>query len=364
MTPESQRAGLAALTRMADTPPTIPLPTVIGPGPDQLLQLEAERRAWNDQAFRDRRTMHARKKLPGWLSPVRAVLLAAGTAIAVIAGTGGGFALAAQSAPKTAPPGAIFGCVTYGSRVLEHVYTVGSNFPGCPSGSFAVTVESVAGKTGPAGPQGPAGPAGPQGPAGSNGTNGTNGASYQPVTASAQTDITNDQDSGNHGNWAVDTITRQITVTRHGQVAVSHCGGTATNGITTCWYYTALMTDTGSFTTDSGASSPQAGAAINGVVSGTISGGSSYEFYASGGAPDGTLVPATLDASSSGTNSGDWPERFFPAGTSFGGMNEINWSYTYNAPATCETWTDAFDNSGGSLAADGDIAGVNACKAS
>ena len=42
-------------------------------------------------------------------------------------------------------------------------------------------------------------------------------------------------------------------------------------------------------------------------------------------------------------------------------MNEINWTYTYNAPNTCETWTDAYNNGGGSQSGDGDIAGINNC---
>lgn len=295
----------------------------------------------------------------------RWIITAAAVPLIVMTGIGTSYAATAvaSASAATAPASNLYGCVTAG-RALTGVYTAPGNFKGCPSG-FAVTVTSgtagaagpkgATGATGPAGAQGPAGATGPQGPAGPS------GASYQPVTASAQTDITNDADSGNNGNWALDTLTRQMTVTRHGQAAVSNCGGTATNGITGCWYYTALLTDSGSFTTDSGAKSPQAGVTINGVLSGEITGGSSFEFYAASGAPDGTLVPASLDASTAGTDSSDWPERFFPAGTAFGDVNEINWSYTYNAPATCETWTDAFDNTDGSLAADGDITGVNSC---
>lgn len=273
---------------------------------------------------------------------------------AVLAIGGTGVALAASSASVTAGPKPVS---LYGCEASGHVTVTLLSSPSasCPSGTTLVVV-GARGATGPAGPKGTTGATGAQGPAGPS------GAGYQPVTASAQTDITSDADSGNHGNWAVDTLTRQVTVTRHGQAAVSNCGGTATNGITTCWYYSALMTDTGSFTTDVGASSPNAGTAISGVLSGTISGGSSYEWYASSGTPDATLVPATLDASSSGTGSSDWPERFFPSGTSFGGMNEINWSYNYLAPTTCETWSDSYDNSGGSSATAGDITGVNACK--
>ena len=287
-------------------------------------------------------------------------------AVCAVAVLGGGTAIAAVAASSSASPsvsipaGTLHGCVAGSGRTMEHVYESNTSGTSCPSGSFLVYwgVTGPKGATGAAGAKGATGAAGatgPQGPAGPS------GAGYEPVTASAQTDITNDADSGNNGNWAVDTLTRQMTVTRHAAAPASDCGGTATNGVTACWFYTALMTDEGSFTTDSGAKSPNAGVTINGVLSGSINGGSSYEFYASSGSPDGTLVPATLDASTSGTNSSDWPERFFAPGTSFGDVNEINWSYTYNAPKTCETWTDAFNNGGGSSSSAGDITGVNAC---
>ncbi|HVT68948.1 MAG TPA: hypothetical protein VHF26_14450 [Trebonia sp.] len=186
------------------------------------------------------------------------------------------------------------------------------------------------------------------------------------VTATATTSIYDDTDTTQHGPWAVDTLTRNMVITRHGQVAASNCGGTATNGITSCWFYTAQMTDNGTFKTIAGADSPQAGTPIAGTLAGTLIGGSAYEFYATSGTPDASLVPTTFDADANGgTNSTDWPERFFPGNgaTSFGDMNEINWTYTYNAPSTCETWTDAYNNSSGALPADGDITGVNHCGA-
>jgi hypothetical protein len=296
---------------------------------------------------------------------------AAITAALTVALVGGGVALAATQASSSSPAvaipaGTIHVCVTGPQRLVEHDFESNTSGTSCPAGSFlewwnvtgpkgATGAAGAKGATGATGAKGATGATGPQGPAGPS------GAGYEPVTASAQTDITNDADSGNNGNWAVDTLTRQMTVTRHAAAPASDCGGTATNGVTACWFYTALMTDEGSFTTDSGAKSPNAGVTINGVLSGGINGGSSYEFYASSGSPDGTLVPATLDASTSGTNSSDWPERFFAPGTSFGDVNEINWSYTYNAPKTCETWTDAFNNGGGSSSSAGDITGVNAC---
>lgn len=325
--------------------------------------------------IKTKRYLHARRILGIPL----AAAAAAGTL--VLAGGGGAaWALASAAVTPDAPATALYQCIQFdksiGQRVAAVNFTSKANYDAylaryggnCPNGGFkettglpggvSVTGASVNGSgdlvlTFSNGTSKDAGHVA--------GTNGTNGTSATPVTATASTAISDDADSGNSGNWAVDTLTRSMTVTRHGAAAVSNCGGTATNGITSCYYYTAAMTDSGSFVTDSGAKSPQAGTAISGVLSGTLSGGSNYEFYSSSGAPDASLVPATFDASA-GSGSGTWPERFFPSGTSFGGVNEINWVYTYSAPTTCEQWTDSYDNSDGSLAADGDISGTNACK--
>jgi hypothetical protein len=192
---------------------------------------------------------------------------------------------------------------------------------------------------------------------------GYTGALPTPVTATASTAVSNRTDSGNHGDWAKDAFTRAVTIQRHGAAAVANCGGTATNGITSCYYYTGSITDSGSFQTISGASSPGAGVPINGVVAGTMSGGSQVEFYASSGAPDGSLVPATF--SGDGVSSTAWVEQFFPAGTAFGsgGSNEINWAYHYGAPSFCQTWDDDYNNGGGASGEGAtDISGVNHCS--
>jgi hypothetical protein len=291
------------------------------------------------------------------------IIAAAAVAVAL---TGGGVAIAATSVspPPMAniiPPGTLHGCVSGSTRVMEHVFESNTSGTTCPAGSFLVYwsvtgPKGATGATGAKGATGATGATGPQGPQGPAGTSAT------PVTATATTSITGDQDSGAHGDWATDTLTRSMTVTKHGAAAVADCGGNATNGITSCYYYTAAMTDTGSFITLAGAKSPQAGADINGTLAGSVSGGSDYEFYATSASPSAADVPATLDASVNGTDSSNWPARFFSSDTKFGGMNEENWVYTYTAPTTCEQWVDAYNNGGGSQAADGDIAGVNACK--
>jgi Collagen triple helix repeat (20 copies) len=215
-----------------------------------------------------------------------------------------------------------------------------------PKGSTgAAGATGTPGSAGATGAQGPAGPAGPQGPAGAPAI----------LSVSASTSVSNHADSGHGGNWAVDAFIRNVTVTRHSAVDVSDCGGAATD----CWFYTGSLTDSGSFSTDSPASSPNHGTTINGTLTGTMSGGSKVQFYASSPTPDASLVPAIL--SGAGKSTDTWVEQFFPAGTVFKGDTLKNWSWTYSAPSTCETWVDALSNNDGTGTGAGDIQGINAC---
>jgi hypothetical protein len=169
------------------------------------------------------------------------------------------------------------------------------------------------------------------------------------VSVMAATNLTNRPDSGLHGNWALDNLTRTVALTRQHAAEASKCGG----GATTCWFYTASLVDNGSFTTIDGAKSPQAGATINGTVTGTVSGGTKIEFYASSGEPNPDGVPVNVDGAGHPTST--WVNAFFPDGTVVTTSNLLNWSWTYSAPATCEKWVNAFDGNSG------DIRGVNAC---
>lgn len=207
------------------------------------------------------------------------------------------------------------------------------------------------------GAQGPAGPAGSAGATGATGPAGPAGASYEPTTATATTAVTNRDDSGNHGNWATDAMSRTVTVTRQGAVSARHCG----SGATACWFYTGTIEDSGTFTTVPGASSPDAGTPITGTQTGNMVGGSKIEFYASSDSPSPATALATVSGDS--PTSSAWAEQLFPAGTQFAGESLTNWSWTYTdtSPANCETWTDAYNNGGGSQAGAGDITGSTHC---
>lgn len=298
---------------------------------------------------------------------------------AALAG-GGALALASSGAPAThaataatIPAGTIHGCIVLnGSRQLEDVYLSNTAGTACPKGTVQAiwSVTGPKGATGATGPKGATGPAGPQGPAGPAGPAGT------PLTVTAVTSLTGRPDSGNDGNWADDDLTRTASVTRHGSVASTDCG----SGAAQCWFYTATVSDSGSFQTIAGAFTPNqdcteandngancSGLAISGTVDGSISGGGTLEFYATSDSPSASGVP-TSDGGTAPTGTSDWYKLFFPAGTGFGLTTNANapwtaWSWSYNAPATCETWTDSYSNGdgNGTFAADGNIAGVNQC---
>jgi hypothetical protein len=305
---------------------------------------------------------------------LRTAIVAAASG-AVVAASAAGALAAPGTAPQqsSAASNTVFACVSGARALYQRQGTA------CPKGykglSWSITgpagPQGPAGTRGPAGAQGKTGPAGPQGPAGPAGPPG-------PATLSvtAVTSLSNRPDSGNAGNWALDAITRTATVTRQGAAPSADCGSAATQ----CWFYTATISDAGSFTTISGADTPNqdctephggpscTGLVISGTVDGSLSGGGTMEFYADSGSPAASGVPT------SGTGSGpadttDWYRLFFPAGTAFGITGNPNapwtaWSWSYSAPDTCESWTDAYSNGDGdgTYAADGNIAGINQCS--
>lgn len=169
------------------------------------------------------------------------------------------------------------------------------------------------------------------------------------TTLTAATAVSDRADSGVHGNWATDSFTRTLSVTRHSEVETSNCGG----GVNHCWFYTGTITDNGTFETAEGALSPESGVAINGTVSGSFNGGSAVEFYASTRPANAAKVPATVTGNDVATS--DWVTLMFADDTSFSSVSLLDWSWTYSAPSTCEQWTNAYDGNSG------DITGVNAC---
>lgn len=256
-----------------------------------------------------------------WFAPLATVV-----ACGIMLGTGAAVAAAAASSSQV-----IHGCVRLSGRAIVDVYT--AKTPKCPSGTFAIHW----------GVQGPAGPAGPAGPSGSNGQDAD-------VIESSVIQVTGHDDSGVGGNWAKDSFARTMTVIRHDAVDASHCGGAAH-----CWFFTGSISDAGSFTSVDGAKDPNTGAStINGIVTGSFNGGASFQFYAD----SGDLRPSSLSTVDGGPGSSDpsWPASFLPGSAHVSGYDLLgSWGWTYNAPATCETWVNS---AAGNL---GNITGVNAC---
>jgi hypothetical protein len=193
---------------------------------------------------------------------------------------------------------------------------------------------------------------GPAGPAGKDGVNGKDGTDAI-VSVTALTSLTNRPDSGANGDWAKDTLTRTVAITKQSAVPASNCGPTAT----TCWFYTGSLIDTGTFTTIDGAKSPgsKPAADINGSVQGSVTGGTRLEFYASSETPNPSLVQGTVDGGGYPTST--WAKQFFPANVVVTDAKLLDWSWTYTAttPNTCEKWVNALAGNSG------DIKGVNVC---
>jgi hypothetical protein len=174
------------------------------------------------------------------------------------------------------------------------------------------------------------------------------------VSVTALSNLTNRPDSGLHGDWAIDTMARTVSITKQGAVPASNCG----TGQTKCYFYTGSMTDSGSFKTIAGAKSPLKGVDINGVLTGTMSGGAKLEFYASSDAPDVSLVQGNVDGPGGDlaeTTTARWVAQFFPASVAVTDAKLNDWAWTYTA-SDCEVHSQSGTGN------EGDIAGVNACK--
>ncbi len=173
---------------------------------------------------------------------------------------------------------------------------------------------------------------------------------------SAETLMTNRPDSGGNGDWANDEFTRKVTIDQQTPTAAINCGVTATQ----CFLIAgAKLTDTdGTFTTISGAFTPNQGlhpgAHITNVVSGKMSGNGEFPSFYASELPDAHMVPATNDGSANPSST--WPELAFPAGTLFAGLTETTFSYTYHHGAL-QHWVDSDTTDSGQSLTAGDITG-------
>jgi|GEM_PF-6650526 len=148
--------------------------------------------------------------------------------------------------------------------------------------------------------------------------------------------ISNDADSGVHGNWAVDAFTENVNVWV-GTDGTSYCANANTTN--------------GAFVT-AGGISPEAGTALASGITGTFTGGENYTFASTSGLalnPDySTTSPQSITIPDSSTAGFSWwVNQVFPSVASSTGSSYVNtYSLTY-VTAHNGTWTDADAVSGG-----------------
>jgi hypothetical protein len=162
--------------------------------------------------------------------------------------------------------------------------------------------------------------------------------------------------SGGNGNWANEDFLREAEIGTQTVVAASNCGLSAT----TCYRITgATLTDAfGTFKSVSGAFTPNQGAPstgghITGVVTGPMSGTAEFGTFFATALPSADGVPEVSVGSANPSST--WPELFFPPGTTFTGLAESAFSYTYRGDG--EQWVDSSSNSDGQVPAAGNITG-------
>lgn len=185
------------------------------------------------------------------------------------------------------------------------------------------------------------------GPAGQDGQDGQDAT----LTITATTAVSNWPETS---GWAVDTFTRTLSVTREHAAESAKCGGTPQ-----CWFYTAQITDNGSFVTAIGHPSPNSSqhATITHTVSGTINGTARMEFYASSPTPAVDNVPTSATAAPKPASTSEWYKLAFAPDTSFAGgrLPAYTWDYTTEH----EHWHDAINpGDDGQGSEDGDITGA------
>lgn len=145
-------------------------------------------------------------------------------------------------------------------------------------------------------------------------------------TVTAHTKISGRPDSGDHGTWANDAMTRTASVRLVSEVALSYCGGSTPTGH--CYHWTGQLSDRGTFTTIPGATSPGAGdlnggrpPAIASAVTGPMFGAYRFDFYSSSKTARAAAMPASENdagkAPGGRSTTDAWVEQFFGATARF-----------------------------------------------
>jgi hypothetical protein len=211
-------------------------------------------------------------------------------------------------------------------------------------------------------------------------------------TVTAVTRLINRNDGGGGPNpWAYDTMTRTLAVTSLGKVTITPAMVTANSALApylgqVMYQYDATLHDVGTFKDIPGQLTPNQGGRYLGdvlkptQVSGPMSGYGDFGLFYSTAKVNSPRtfanegVPIRLkNGQNTAYPSYTWPELAFPAGTSFVGVNEFDFGYVYQVPATVRTvvihgvkhvirtraqnWADTAANGDGQLQHDGNITG-------
>lgn len=189
---------------------------------------------------------------------------------------------------------------------------------------------------------------------------------HNTLCRSATTHLVSRPDSGNHGDWALDSFTRSVTICE--VPIVLNKSDVQPNTVGKSNYH-AVVSDTGTFVTNGGTSlSPNVGANLRAGVKGVMSGGFTVDFVAASHfATYSNLYGVPGHNSYSGTapvGTSAWVGSEF---SDFGNQASIgdDWSWKYTADCAgqglkgtgLENWTDANPTAGGAPT-DGDITGA------
>lgn len=186
-----------------------------------------------------------------------------------------------------------------------------------------------------------------------------------PGPLTAKTHVTNRLDSGNGGNWAVDSFDRTVQLSVIGSADASHCAGHLP-----CVHYSYKLVDganggaSGGFYTIPGALAPNQGPGHTGQhvqsTFGSFIGSQSGDFYTSMlTSPAAFNVPGNV--SGNAISSSRWPtlEWANPDPGKFYGLGAKKFSYSYTTTVTRQKWIDAggpgTDNCDGNCPLDGQI---------
>ncbi len=170
-----------------------------------------------------------------------------------------------------------------------------------------------------------------------------------PLLVDVNQNVTNDVDSGNHGNWALDAYARHIQVWAEGTT------------------YCARVDYDGTFLAPAGVQSPQNGTLLTGDVNGSIHGGYTKSF--SGSLKATPTIPTNLDYAGTleniltwtqdllpkvynGNTSANWMDEVFESGYTGSFINSgTGWSWTYTATDVGNTtsWINAGTGSSGDI---------------